>query len=189
MPRSERSRPWRLLLVLALIVQALPAAAVPAPLLPALPDAGDPAADWAAMGPARQRDLRARYAAWQALPETERQRVRQAAARVAALPPGERDALYRRFQQQDRLFRDGWRLGPQLGALYPKLHPLLGYVPAEQRAPLLALLHQLDADQLAQLGLIVQRTPPQEQAELRTQLLALDAPARAQWLRQKVEGR
>lgn len=189
MPRTERSRPWRWVLLSALIAQTLPVAAVPAPLLSALPDARDPAADWAAMGPARQRDLRARYAAWRALPETERQRVRQAAARVATLPPGERDALYRRFQQQDRLFRDGWRLGPQLGAQYPRLHPLLGYVPAAQRAPLLALLHQLDADQLAQLGLIVQRTPPQEQAELRTQLLALDAPARTQWLRRNAEGR
>lgn len=189
MPRSERLRPWRLLLVSALIVQTLPVAAVPVQLLPPLPDVRDPAADWPAMGPARQRDLRARYAAWRALPETERQRVRQAAARVAALPPGERDALYRRFQQQDRLFRDGWRLGPQLGAQYPKLHPLLGYVPAGQRAPLLELLHQFDADQLAQLGLIVQRTPPQEQAELRTQLLALDASARTQWLRRKAEGR
>lgn len=178
---------WLVLAVLGM--QALPAAAVPAPGALPLPGGHDPAADWPAMGPGRQRDLRVRYAAWQALPEAERRRVRQAAARVAALPAAEREALYHRFQQQDRLYRDGWRLGPQLGALYPQLHPLLGYVPAGQRTALLALLHQLDASQLAQLGLIVQRTPPQEQAALRTQLLALPPPARAHWLRQKAGSR
>jgi hypothetical protein len=170
----------------------LAVAAAPPPGLPGLPPAAppaprtDPAAGWSALVPAQQRDLRARYAAWRALPESERQRIRQAAARVAALSAAERDALRARFAGQDQLHRDGWRLGPQLGALYPKLQPLLGYVPAEQREPLLTLLRQLDPEQLAQLTLIAQRTPPQDRAELRAQLLGVSAAGRGAWLREKV---
>lgn len=172
---------------LPLAVVAAPPAGLPG-LPPAQPPApsADPAVSWQALAPAQQRDLRARYAAWQALPETERQRIRQAAARVAGLPATEREALRARFADQDQLHRDGWRLGPQLGALYPKLQPLLGYVPAEQREPLMALLRRLDAEQLAQLTLISQRTPPQDRAELRAQLLAVSAAGRSAWLREKV---
>lgn len=172
---------------LPLALLATPPAGLPGlPPPPASASGADPTARWQALAPAQQRDLRARYAAWQALPESERQRIRQAAARVAALSATERDALRARFAGQDQLHRDGWRLGPQLGALYPKLQPLLGYVPAEQREPLLTLLRQLDAEQLAQLTLIAQRTPPQDRAELRAQLLAVDAAGRSAWLRERV---
>jgi hypothetical protein len=171
---------------LPLAVLAAPAPGLPG-LAPAPPQlSASPAASWSALAPAQQRELRARYAAWQALPETERQRIRQAAARVATLPPAEREALRGRFLDQDQLHRDGWLLGPQLGALYPKLQPLLGYVPAEQREPLITLLRQLDAEQLTQLTLISQRTPPQDRAELRAQLLAVSVAGRSAWLREKV---
>ncbi|MNN89513.1 hypothetical protein D3C81_2073400 [compost metagenome] len=84
------------------------------------------------------------------------------------------------------MHREGWLLGPRLGALYAKLQPLLGFLPAEQREPMLALLHQLDAAQLEQLSLISQRTPPQERVALREQLLALAPAQRAAWLQQNV---
>ncbi|WP_413975582.1 DUF3106 domain-containing protein [Stenotrophomonas acidaminiphila] len=191
MPRIERLLP----LLLALL-PAAPSLATPA-ALPAVPVAQtdtatpgpDPRAHWPALAPARQRELRARYAAWRALPESERQRVRRAAADMAALPPAEREALRNRFVALDRLHRDGWRLGPQLGAHYPKLQPLLGYLPEHQRAPMLALLYQLDATQLAQLGMLSQRTPPQERDALRERLLALPPAQRADWLRQSTESR
>lgn len=184
----------RLLPALALLtaLAAAPALAVPGarslvPATPAPDIAGDPQARWSALGPVRQQELRARYAAWRALPESERQRVRAAAGAMAALPADERAALRDRFLGLDRLHRDGWRLGPQLGALYPKLQPLLGYLPEPQREPMLALLRQLDAQQLAQLALLSQRTPPQERDALRAQLLAVPASGRGEWLRRKTE--
>lgn len=186
MPRIER------LLCCCFALMALAVSAAPVPGLPALAAAPqplpevDPAVSWASLAPQQQHELRAHYAAWQALPETERQRIRHAAARVAGLSPSEREALRGRFLDQDQLHRDGWRLGPELGALYPKLQPLFGYVPVAQREPLMALLRQLDAGQLAQLTLISQRTPPQDRAALREQLLAVDATAREAWLREKV---
>lgn len=187
MPRIE----GLLLVVLALLPAASSLAAPVAPVLPAgsTTPAPDPAVGWQALAPAQQRELRARYAAWRALPESERQRVRRAAAEVAALPAPERAAVRNRFLGLDRLHRDGWRLGPQLGAHYPKLQPLLGYLPGHQREPMLALLRQLDATQLAQLGVLAQRTPPQERDALRERLLALPAAQRGDWLRQRTESR
>jgi len=180
---------WLLLALLpaasSLAIPAAPRALDEPP--PRTPQVVDPQARWAALAPAQQRELRARYAAWRALPETERQRVRMAAAELAALPAAERDALRGRFAGLDRLHRDGWQLGPRLGALYPKLQPLLGYLPEPQRAPMLALLRELDAAQLAQLSLLSQRTPPQERDTLREALLAVPAAGRAEWLRRKSE--
>lgn len=147
------------------------------PAMPATPTALDPA---------QLRDLRSRYAAWQALPEPERARVRDAARRIAALPPAQQQTLRERFAQQDQRFRDGWLLGPQLGQLFPKLQGLFGYLPAEQREPALAILRQLSSDQLAQLTLVAQRTPPQEREQVRAQFLALAPGARDAWLKQNV---
>jgi hypothetical protein len=189
MPKIDRR--WLcapLLLSAALVTHAVVPTALPASLEPAAPVASvqTPQAAWATMTPQLKRDLRARYAAWQALPEAERQRIGQAATALAALPATQRDALQAHFLGMDRLHRDGWLLGPRLGTLYAKLQPLLGYLPAEQREPMLALLHQLDAAQLEQLSLISQRTPPQERVALREQLLALAPAQRAAWLQQNV---
>ena len=189
MPKTDR--PWLclpLLLGVGLATHAAVPTALPAPVesAPSAASVQTPQAAWATMTPQLKRELRARYAAWQALPGTERQRIAQAAAALAAMPAAQRDALQARFQGMDRMHRDGWLLGPRLGALYAKLQPLLGYLPAEQREPMLALLHQLDVVQLEQLSLISQRTPPQERAALRGQLLALAPAQRAAWLQQNV---
>ena len=180
-----------LLAGLLLAVPIFPAlAAAPASLPPVLDEAAQavvgPAANWAALAPAEQRELRARYAAWRALPAAERQRIRSAAAALAALAPDKREELRQRFLGLDRLQRDGWRLGPQLGAVYPQLQSLLGYLPQAQREPMLALLHQLDAQQLAQLAVLAQRTAPPQRDALREQLLAVPAAERGQWLRQQL---
>lgn len=154
-----------------------PAAVAPAPR--AIPD-------WSTLTPAQQRELRMQYAAWRALDESERQRVRHAAAAYAALPGDRRSALQVQFRNQDRLYRDGWRLGPRLGAAWPKLQPLLGYLPDGQRGPMLALLRQLDEKQLQQLVLLSQRTPPQDRERVRAGLLATTAANRDAWLQAQV---
>jgi len=148
-----------------------------APAIPATPTALDPA---------QLRELRSRYAQWQALPEAERARIRDAARRVAALPAAQQQALRARFDEQDQRFRDGWRLGPQLGQQFPKLQGLFGYLPVEQREPALIALRQLSEGQLAQLTLIAQRTPPQDRDRVRDQFLGLAPTARDAWLRENV---
>lgn len=176
-------------LLLALLwppTAALSAPAMPAPLAGPLTASAGLHARWATLPPVQQHEMRARYAAWRTLPESERQRVRRAAAELAALPAAERTTLQARFAGLDRLYRDGWRLGPQLGAAWPKLQPLLGYLPEAQREPMLDLLRQLDARQLEQLGLLSQRTPPQEREALREQLLAAPASTRGEWLRRRL---
>ena len=133
----------------------------------------------------QQRQRRADYAAWRALPEGERERIRQAAARFNALPADQQQRLRQQFQAQDQAFREGWRLGPQLGLEFPKLHGLFGFVPAEQREAALAVLRQLSPAQLAQLALVAQRTPPQEREAVRSAFLAVPATERDTWLKRQ----
>ncbi|HEL2960577.1 DUF3106 domain-containing protein [Stenotrophomonas geniculata] len=133
----------------------------------------------------QQRQRRADYATWRALPEGERERVRQAAARFNALPADQQQRLRQQFQAQDQAFREGWRLGPQLGLEFPKLHGLFGFVPPEQREAALAVLRQLSPAQLAQLTLVAQRTPPQERDAVRSAFLAVPAAERDSWLKRQ----
>lgn len=133
----------------------------------------------------QQRQRRADYATWRALPEGERERVRQAAARFNALPADQQQRLRQQFQAQDQAFREGWRLGPQLGLEFPKLHGLFGFVPPEQREAALAVLRQLSPAQLAQLTLVAQRTPPQERDAVRSAFLAVPAAERDSWLQRQ----
>jgi hypothetical protein len=175
------------LLLLTPIVSAVAApapAGLPVPLADARP--ANLAQGWSTLAPAQQRELRARYEAWKALDEDSRHRIRRAAVAVTQLPASKQQELRAQFENQDQMIRDGWWLGPELGALYPKLQPLFGFVPVEQRPAFLALLRQLDDGDRAQLALISQRTPPQDRDALRSELLAIPASQRAEWLRRNV---
>ncbi len=171
------------LLLCACALAPLGVTAAPAPV--ALPQAV-PAAATATPDPAQLRALHSRQAQWQALPEAERARVREAARRLAALPPDQQQTIRATFAAQDTRFREGWRLGPTLGAQFPKLEGLFGYLPIEQRDAALAALRQLSPEQLAQLTLIAQRTPPQERDKVRADFLALPAGGRDRWLHENV---
>lgn len=199
MPRWKRLPPMNKY-VLASLLLALPLSlsAAPQPLSVPLPPpvpGTSPAtpASTAATAPAefvqldaqQQRQRRADYAAWRALPEAERERIRQAAARFNSLPADQQQRMRQQFQAQDQAFRDGWRLGPQLGLEFPKLHGLFGFVPPEQRETALAVLRQLNPAQLAQLALVAQRTPPQERDAVRSAFLAVPAAERDSWLKRQ----
>ncbi|WP_241093604.1 hypothetical protein [Xanthomonas sp.] len=164
----------------------------------AAPAAGDAAAATAAVSTATvsaasaapppaltPAQLHEREAAWNALDAAVQARLRQVATAFGALPGEQQHKLRDEFAALDQLERHGWLLGPELGAEYWALQPLVGYVPEPQRAGLLALLRALPADQREQLALLSQRTPPQERAALRSELLAQSAETRAAWLRQR----
>jgi hypothetical protein len=179
-------------LLLALSTITATAQTLPAPLdegtgTSVVETAPVPRVDWQTMTPTQRADLRARYRAWRELSEAERVQLRQVQAKVAALPADQQRALHTRFDAMDRLQRDGWRLGPTLGAHYVQLQPLFGYVPPAQRDVLLGLLRSLDAEQLQQLAVISQRTPPQDRDALRDELLAQAPAARGTWLQHKLE--
>ncbi|MBO9768742.1 MULTISPECIES: DUF3106 domain-containing protein [Xanthomonas] len=166
---------------------AAPAASTSAAAAPnTAPSAAQQRARWAAMTPAQQAELRARYAAWKGLTATDRVVLRQARERLQALPEDQQRALRTQFGAMDRLHRDGWRLGSQVGAFYAQLQPLIGYVHPNQREAMLAALRSLDAGQLEQLAVLAQRTPPQERDGLREAFLA-EAPAtRSAWLKRQL---
>ncbi|WP_074726138.1 DUF3106 domain-containing protein [Stenotrophomonas pavanii] len=155
------------------------------PATPASAAATPAPAEFAQLDAQQQRQRRADYAAWRALPEAERERIRQADARFNALPADQQQRMRQQFQAQDQAFRDGWRLGPQLGLEFPKLHGLFGFVPPEQRESALAVLRQLSPAQLAQLTLVAQRTPPQERDAVRSAFLAVPAAERDSWLKRQ----
>ncbi|HHW4680010.1 MAG TPA: DUF3106 domain-containing protein [Xylella taiwanensis] len=141
---------------------------------------------WQHMTPAQQADLRLRYRAWLALAPHEHVRLLKAQAEIASLSPMQQQELQARFARLDRMYSHGWLLGPRLGVHYVHLQPLIGYVPEAERAPLLALLHALDDIQLAQLSILIQRTPPAQCAALRLELLAQMPSERGAWLRTRL---
>ncbi|SDK64026.1 Protein of unknown function [Stenotrophomonas pavanii] len=194
LPPMNKSMFASLLLALPLSLSAAPQS-LSVPLPPPVPGsspatpasaAATPApAEFAQLDAQQQRQRRADYAAWRALPEAERERIRQADARFNALPADQQQRMRQQFQAQDQAFRDGWRLGPQLGLEFPKLHGLFGFVPPEQRESALAVLRQLSPAQLAQLTLVAQRTPPQERDAVRSAFLAVPAAERDSWLKRQ----
>ena len=143
-------------------------------------------AAWDALPRAEREDRRARYLAWRELDAAERMRLQAVANEVAAFPPERQQALHQEFAALDAAQRAGWRLGMALGIDYERLHPLVAYVPAEQRMPLLAALRAMPPGQRAELGVLAQRTPPQERQALREELLATPLAQREAWLEGKL---
>lgn len=144
-------------------------------------------ADWQALEPEARRRQRERWQAWQALPDGERTRLQAAALAFAALPVQEQLDLRARFAQLDDSARRGWLLGPRLGADWVSLQPLLMQVPEAQREPMLEALRALGPQQRADLGVLAQRTPPQDRDRLRREFLATPAARRGAWLLQELE--
>lgn len=144
------------------------------------------AARWHALAPAERAAQRERYAAWRALPPVERGEIQAAAARYAALPAEQQQALRARFDALDGSLRRGWLLGPTLGVDYPGLQPLLAQLPEAEHAPMLALLHELSPQQRRDLAVLAQRTPPQDRAALRRELLATKWDERQAWFWRKL---
>ncbi len=193
LPPMNKSVLASLLLALPLSLSAAPQP-LSVPLPPPVPGsspatpasaAATAPAEFAQLDTQQQRQRRADYAAWRALPEAERERIRQAAARFNSLPADQQQRMRQQFQAQDQAFRAGWRLGPQLGLEFPKLHGLFGFVPPAQRETALAVLRQLSPAQLAQLALVAQRTPPQERDTVRSAFLAVPAAERDSWLKRQ----
>lgn len=125
--------------------------------------------------------------AWRALPEGERARMREAREAYRALPVAEQQALRARFDALDAGIRRGWLLGPVLGADWPQLHALFAQVAPGERDGLVEALRALPAQARADLGVLAQRTPPQDRNRLRAELMAQPPSQRAAWLRRRVE--
>ncbi|SDR07336.1 Protein of unknown function [Pseudoxanthomonas sp. CF125] len=148
---------------------------------------GQRLAAWNALPLSEREERRARYQAWLQLEAGERGTLRALAAQVDAFPPERKQALRAQFDALDDVQRRGWRLGPVLGRDYPGLHPLLAYVSAPQRLPLLARLRSMDAQQRADLAVLAQRTPPQDRQALRSELLSVPPAQVTAWLRGKLD--
>jgi len=139
--------------------------------------------EWDALDPREQAGRRVRYQAWRDLTNYDRARVRAAASAYAGLPDDERRALREQFDALDVSERRGWLLGPELGADYPALQPLLAQVPPDQHDALLGALRGMDSGQRRDLAVLVQRTAPQDRDQLRRELVSTAASNRGQWLR------
>ena len=139
-------------------------------------------AQWDALSPLEQGTARERYRAWLALPPQARVRIDAAARRYRALPSEQQRELRASFDALDRSLQRGWLLGPGLGADYAKLQPLLAQVPAAEHAELLRVLRAMTVTQRDDLAVLVQRTPPQERARLRRELVSTAAGNRDDWL-------
>lgn len=144
------------------------------------------AADWDALPVSMQGERREAWLAWRALPADERARMRAAREAWRQLPVDRQQSLRAQFDALDAGIRRGWLLGPTLGAHWPRLHALFAQVAPDEREALLAALRALGPQALEDLGVLAQRTPPQERAALREALLAQPPGERAAWLRARL---
>lgn len=142
--------------------------------------------EWDALELGEQAARRVRYRAWQDLPNYDRARVRAAASGYAQLPMDEREELRAQFAALDESEQRGWLLGPELGADYPALQPLLAQVPANEHEALLTALREMDSRQRRDLAVLVQRTAPHDRDQLRRELVSTAAENRGQWLRARL---
>lgn len=145
------------------------------------------AVEWAALSPDARADRRERYIAWRRLPPNEQAQLRAVALRWQQLDPAQQQAWRTRFDALDRSVQRGWLLGPELGADYLRLQPLLAQVPAAQQDSLLRVLRELTPPQRADLAVLVQRTPPQDRPLLRRELVSTAADQRQAWLWQRLD--
>ncbi len=144
-------------------------------------------ASWQALPAATRQQQREQMRAWLALPAERQQALREAAAAYARLTPTEQMALRQRFADLAPDQQYGWRLGASLGPWYPRLQPLLGWVPEAERAPLLQMLHQMSPQELEVLGRLAFSTPAQKRAQLRAELLQQPAAGRLEWMLAELE--
>ena len=144
-------------------------------------------AEWERLTPASRTDAREQLNAWLRLPAARQSELRQAAAAFDALPADEQAALRARFAALPADEQKGWRLGPALGPWWPRLQPLLAYVPETERAPLLATLHTMPPQELEVLSRLAFSTPPSGRDALRAGLLQQNAAARMNWLMAQME--
>ena len=123
--------------------------------------------------------------AWRQLDASEQARVHAAATALRVQDPASQARLRADFAALDAMERRGWLLGPALGADFFALQPLLGFVPEDEREPLLAALRALAPEQRALLGEMARRTPPAGREALRRELLATAPASRSAWLEQR----
>lgn len=137
---------------------------------------------WEALTPQSRRDARAQMQSWLLLPPAQQAALRESAAAFAALPAQEQAALRARFEALPGEQQRGWRLGAALGPYYLRLHPLIAYVPEDERLPLLRVLQSMPPQELEVLGRVAFSTPPGERDALRQALIRQPAPDRLRWL-------
>src|SRR5690606_11551187 len=143
-------------------------------------------AQWDALPHAERGERRERGRAWRDFSDAERAQLRAAAADFAQRSSDEQAALRARFDALDASERRGWLLGPDLGADYARLHPLIAQVPLDARTALLEALRGLDPQARDDLAVLAARTPPEARAGLRIELLAAPAAQRGRGLRRPV---
>jgi len=144
---------------------------------------------WLSMAPAERAALRLNLPHWLALSEAGQLAVVRQQQRHAAFADAERDAHDADFDA----------LSPQARrALLPVTddtehlelaRELFPFIPLDQQAETLAMLDALDDAGRTQLRELTRRLPPWQREQVRVELLAEPAPARAAWLAQRLGDR
>ncbi len=144
-------------------------------------------AAWESLPPPSRREAREQMQAWLHLPPMQQAGLRASSAAFAQLPAEQQAAMRVKFAALSGVEQHGWRLGADLGPYYPRLHPLIAYVPEAERLPLLRTLHAMSPQELELLGRIAFSTPPTERDALRQALIRQSPADRLGWLMVQME--
>lgn len=141
---------------------------------------------WDGLPPAQRTQRRTVFAAWLALDASEQAQVAAAARRFAAMPLAQQQALRAGFDTLAADAREGWWLGPALGADFGGLRVLFAFAPEAERPGLRALLRGLDAATRKDLATLASRLSDPQRERLREDLLAAPAEQRAAMIRARL---
>ena len=143
---------------------------------------------WDRLPPRERGQRRGAWEAWRSLPAAERVALRAVVVRWRTLPADAQTTLCMQFAAQSFDARMGWWLGPRIGADWPRVAALFGFVDAGERDAVLRLLRTATPDEVEALARLAQSTPPEARAELRRALLAQPAATRGAWLLARLQG-
>ncbi|MBP8097982.1 MAG: DUF3106 domain-containing protein [Arenimonas sp.] len=142
--------------------------------------------EWDQLAAPDRGSRRSPFVAWQRLSEADRQRVRDIARNLAALPLVDQQALQAEFAALPADDQNLWWMGPALGQELVPVASLFAFVPESRRPALLDAVHSLDAQSRADLAVLAPRLVEARRQQLIEDLLAAPPEQRAGLIRQRL---
>lgn len=138
----------------------------------------DNLAQWETLESQQKLALRARFDAWEQLDPDTRRRAIQTGAHFSTLPESVQLRWRERFDVLSPQQRAPFLYDPSTRAVIGLARELFPFIPAHEHSATLALLRDLDKDQVAALRSRLARLPPAQRDAYRQRLLEMEPDAR-----------
>lgn len=138
--------------------------------------------EWDDLPPQQKLALRERFEGWVHMDKATRVAALDAAGRYEQLPEATRQELRAEFDALDPQQRQRYLFDAPTRAAVDLADALFRFVPADQHSDTLAMLRELNVEQVAQLRRKLTRLPPAQRDAYRQRLLEQDTAGRVEML-------